>query len=346
MRRCPSGNSVSEVGIHALSWVVKLCSRWPSWLDPRASPSRSSLSPRRGRGHRAGASGEAQTVCARTSRQGRTVAAQARKHPDRRGQALHPFLESAYSGGGFALGAGYMQHVSPFNFVDVRGSYSLSNYKRAEIEFVAPRIFHRRGELSLLGGWREATQVGFRGLGDRLAERQPGELRVHPSLRVGTAHTLAGPQVPPARRRPRVDEVVAGPGQGRFPSVDTVYTPATLPGLGRRGDLRPHPGHAGHRLAHLARLLATRRGLHRHRARLQRSRQRLRLPSGRLRADPALPVLREAWVFSFRALASTTIEKGGQEMPFFMLPYLGGSSTLRGYHEPALPRSEQPAPSG
>src|SRR5687768_3633803 len=36
---------------------------------------------------------------------------------------LHPFFESAYSGGGFAVGAGYAQHVTAYNFVDVRGSY-------------------------------------------------------------------------------------------------------------------------------------------------------------------------------------------------------------------------------
>ena len=28
---------------------------------------------------------------------------------------LHPFFESAYSGGSFALGAGYTQHVSSYN---------------------------------------------------------------------------------------------------------------------------------------------------------------------------------------------------------------------------------------
>jgi len=32
----------------------------------------------------------------------------------------HPFFESAYRGGGLALGAGYMQHVNSFNFLDVR----------------------------------------------------------------------------------------------------------------------------------------------------------------------------------------------------------------------------------
>src|SRR6185369_9649489 len=37
----------------------------------------------------------------------------------------HPYFQNAYRGGGFALGAGYMQHVSAYNFVDVRGSYSV-----------------------------------------------------------------------------------------------------------------------------------------------------------------------------------------------------------------------------
>jgi len=57
----------------------------------------------------------------------------------------HPFLENAYRGGGFALGVGYMHHVSPYNLLDVRGSDSIRNYRRTEVEFMAPRMFHRRG---------------------------------------------------------------------------------------------------------------------------------------------------------------------------------------------------------
>ena len=62
---------------------------------------------------------------------------------------------------GFTLGVGYAHHVSPYNMLDVRGSYTILGYKRVEAEFTAPRLFHRRGALSLLGGWREATQVGL-----------------------------------------------------------------------------------------------------------------------------------------------------------------------------------------
>src|SRR5262249_54584218 len=80
----------------------------------------------------------------------------------------HPFFTSAYSGGGFTLGAGRTAFVSGYNFLDARASWTFKNYKRVEAaggELVARRIFNRRGRLSVLGGWREATQVGFYGIG-------------------------------------------------------------------------------------------------------------------------------------------------------------------------------------
>ena len=77
----------------------------------------------------------------------------------------HPFFDSAYSGGGFTLGVGHASYLSAYNYLDVRGSYTITGYKRAEAEFVAPRMFNRRGHLSVLAGWREATQVGFYGIG-------------------------------------------------------------------------------------------------------------------------------------------------------------------------------------
>jgi len=247
------------------------------------------------------------------------------------GGHLHPFFESAYSGGGFAFGAGYTQHVSAYNFVDVRGSYSLSNYKRAEVEFVAPRLFHRRGELSLLGGWRDAPEVAFDGLGidtskdDRTTYRlqrpyASGLLTLWPTrryllLRGGVEWTRWSQE----------------PGLGRFPSVDTVYTPATLPGLGADPtylhtqatvgfDWRTSPGYS------------RRGGYYGITGHDYNDRDSaFGFQQVDYEAIQHVPVLRETWVFSFRALARTTIDKGGQVMPFFMAPYLGGSSTLRGY---------------
>jgi len=77
----------------------------------------------------------------------------------------HPYFENAYTGGGFAAGAGYLLHTGAYSTLDLRGSYSVSSYKLAEAEFNSPRLFDRRGELKVLGGWRDATEVPFYGIG-------------------------------------------------------------------------------------------------------------------------------------------------------------------------------------
>jgi outer membrane protein assembly factor BamA len=45
-----------------------------------------------------------------------------------------------------------------------------------------------------------------------------------------------------------------------------------------------------------------------------------------------IPLLRETWVLSFRGAVSTTGTKTGQQIPFYMLPSIGGGSSLRGYN--------------
>jgi hypothetical protein len=244
---------------------------------------------------------------------------------------LHPFFESAYAGGGFALGPGYTQYVSAYNFVDARGSYSMANYKRAEIEFVAPRLFHRRGELSLLGGWRDATEVGFYGLGTDTSDDDRTSYRFKRPYASGLLSLRPKRRYLLLRGGLEWTKWSQEPGLGRFPSVDTVYTPATLPGLGADPtyvhtqasvgfDWRTSPGYSrrggyygitGHDYNDRDKAFGFRQIEY--------------------EAIQHFPILRETWVLSFRARAMTTLDKSDQQVPFFMLPYLGGSSTLRGY---------------
>jgi hemolysin activation/secretion protein len=44
-----------------------------------------------------------------------------------------------------------------------------------------------------------------------------------------------------------------------------------------------------------------------------------------------IPILREAWVVSLRARAETTQGKDDQQVPFYLLPSLGGGNSLRGF---------------
>jgi len=243
----------------------------------------------------------------------------------------HPFFDNAYSGGGFTLGAGHASYVSAYNFIDIRGSWTILNYKRIEAEFVAPRIFQRRGRLSVLGGWREATQVGFYGIGTNTVQgdrtnylfNQPyasALLTVYPNRRVlmlqGGAEFSRWSQEP---------------GEGSYPSVETKYTPQTLPGLGAKVtylhtqggvglDWRTSPGY-------------TRRGgfvsatLHDH----HDSDDKFGFQMMEYQAIEHIPILREAWVLAFHGRVQNAFDKDGQQTPFFMLPSVGGGSSLRGY---------------
>jgi len=121
------------------------------------------------------------------------------------------------------------------------------------------------------------------------------------------------------------------PSKGDIRSVETVYTSATLPGLGTTTtylhsqgtvglDWRTSPGYS-------------RRGgfygvsLHDY----ADKDERLGFRQIDYEAIQHIPILREAWVISLRAIARTTQAKDGQQVPFFLLPYVGSGSTMRAY---------------
>jgi hypothetical protein len=243
----------------------------------------------------------------------------------------HPFFESAYYGGGVTVGAGYAHHVSPYNLLDVRGSYTILGYKRIEAEFTAPRLFHRRGSLTLLGGWREATQAAFYGIGmgtsldDRtdFDFRQPygsGILTLWPTRRLLML-----------RGGLELSQWSLRPGEGTVPSVETVYTPATLPGLGTKTTYLHSQGTAG--LDWRTSPGYSRRGgfygvsLHDY----ADKDERFGFRQIDYEAIQHIPILREAWVISLRGIARTTYTKTDQQVPFFLLPYVGSGSTLRAF---------------
>jgi hypothetical protein len=75
----------------------------------------------------------------------------------------HPFLESAYRGGGVAVGAGYQRFVSAYNFVDARQLHGNRLSGRGRVR----RAAVVRSTRTLVAARRlgEATQVGYFGVG-------------------------------------------------------------------------------------------------------------------------------------------------------------------------------------
>jgi surface antigen Omp85-like protein len=243
----------------------------------------------------------------------------------------HPFLENAYRGGGFAAGAGYTFHPSEYGTLDVRGSYSIRSYKLAEAEFISPRLFNRRGDLTVLGGWRDATQVGFHGVGMNTSSGDRtnyGFEQPYGSALLTIRPTRGLFMVRGGFEASKWD---LKSGEGTYPSADQVYTPESLPGLGTTTtflhtqatvgvDSRPAKAYArrggfygvtGHDYTDQDDALGFRQVDY--------------------EAIQHIPVLRETWVVSLHGLVKTAWDKGDQAVPFYMLPSLGGGSTLRGF---------------
>jgi hypothetical protein len=248
------------------------------------------------------------------------------------GVNVHPFFDNAYAGGGFTLGAGYAHRVSSYNIVDFRGSFTFKGYNRLETAFMAPRLFNRRGSLTVIGGWRNATQVGFYGIGNantsvhdraNYSFTQPygsAALTLFPTRKL---FLMAGAL--------DVAKWDVGSGKGSAPSVDAVYTPATLPGLGATPtyvhaqgtiglDSRPSPGYArrGGYYGITFEDYHDTDGLYGFR-------------QTDYEAIQHIPLGRDAWVISLHGLLALANAANDQVVPYFMLPSLGGGSSLRGF---------------
>jgi len=215
--------------------------------------------------------------------------------------------------------------------VDVRGSYSVERYKLAEAEFSAPRLFHRRGRLSVVGGWRDATQVGFYGLGSQSSLSQRSNYAFEQPY--GGARLTMWPTRRLFIVRGGIDVArwsLKDP-LGRPPAVQDVYTPATLPGLGPVTTYRHTEGTVGVD-TRLSDAYARRGGFYGVTGHdYTDTDDRFGFRQVDYEVIQHIPILRESWVISLRGLASTTWEKNGQEIAFFALPSLGGGSNLRGF---------------
>ena len=145
----------------------------------------------------------------------------------------HAFWQNAYSGGGFTVGAGYLRHVSAYNLLDVRASITPSGYKRIEVA-----VLHAakssgaaaRCRCSAAGAKRRRSASTDSA---KSADREPRQLRLPAAVSSGDARGLPDARaIRAARRRRGRRSGSRGRAKATVPSVDTVYTPATLPGLG------------------------------------------------------------------------------------------------------------------
>ena len=203
----------------------------------------------------------------------------------------YPAFGSIYEGGGLAGGAGYRRYIGYDSFVDVQAMYSIASYKQVKIVGSTPNHLHDRLDLSGTIAWLDATRVPFYGLGNDSALDDRTNFRLN-RTQVSGAATLHLVDWLRLTLDGGVDDYRQKAGQGRFRSIEEVFTPDTAPLLGRSPALSPRRI-VGHRLVDAdARLQPARRprAVRLRRVRPAPGRERhLRHRAHRSRATPAHP---------------------------------------------------------
>ena len=231
---------------------------------------------------------------------------------------------------GLAPGVGYRRVLGDVARFNLRGAWSVRSYTLAEAVVEAP-LADERIVLSGRARWRDGNQLPYYGVGDGSSKDQ----------RTGYAMQIVDAGGSATFWPSRWFSIGAGAsallietsvGKGRFPSIETSFDPTTAPGLESSPDYlhsnaiiaidwRESPGY-------------TRSGGY-YAVTLNRYDDRSdgRFTFNQVDADVRqfIPVLNEHWVIALRGLVSITDTKAGQEVPHFMLPRLGGSTTMRAY---------------
>lgn len=226
---------------------------------------------------------------------------------------VYTFIGSAFEGGGLAVGPGYRRTYGDSGTINAHAAWSIKNYRAAEMSVGLPELARGKVTFSVGGRWLDAPDVAFYGAsrderhGFGYTTTSAGaSARVQPfkQLAFGGGFDLVSAEAtsPLDSAASSLDVTY---GQSRvFVEVDTRATPGYTTGGGfYRADLTDYRDTDGGRYSF----------------------QRVDLEAQRF-----IPIFRDSSVIALRGLVSTTTAGDDHEVPFFLMPALGGH-TLRGY---------------
>jgi hypothetical protein len=242
----------------------------------------------------------------------------------------YPYFGSIFTGGAVAVGAGYRLPFRDTGQIELEGAISYRLYKKIDLKVDLPRMMDGKLRVRTRGLWLDATKVNFFGVGNDTPEDAKSTFRFSPL-------TLQALATYDATRWLSVgggaDYIVNDLGKGRTaPSIEEVFTPGTVPGLGAEPnyligrtfvdvDTRPHAGYSttgGHYRADYSYFS-------------DRDNGQLSFRRFDAEASQLIPILRANWVIALRGLVTVTGTADGRDVPYFLLPTLGNSRDLRGY---------------
>jgi hypothetical protein len=222
---------------------------------------------------------------------------------------FYTFFGSAMSGGGFAAGPGYRGRFADSGRFDMHAAWSIRNYKALDATVHLPDLFENRLTIDAGGNWVDAPAVAFYGIGNTSDGNHHDY--AYRATTAGASARLQGSRF-----------VAAGAGVDVLAIEATGVSPTyRRDRLFAEFDWRTSSSYTRHG------------GLYRIDWSDYQDMSASRASFRRIDAevDQFVPILRENWVIAMRAATSNTDTASGNEVPYYLLPDLGGGHTLRGY---------------
>jgi hypothetical protein len=250
-------------------------------------------------------------------------------------EGIYPKLGSLTTGSGFAFGAGFRN--SPVfkrnGTLDVWAAGSIKKYWALEVRAMFPQLANGFLFAETWATRRAYPQEDYFGLGpDSLRSDETSfalnrtifgaraGVRPLPLLAIGGGVQHLRPSV--------------GPGEDSgVPSIEVLFGPTTAPGLDRQPKYLVTSGFIT--VDYRQPLNARRGGWYRLEFSRYSDRDFDTYSFDRVDIDlrQYVPFLAERRVIAGRAYISTSSAEAGQIVPFYLMPYLGGNDTLRGFRE-------------
>jgi outer membrane protein assembly factor BamA len=248
------------------------------------------------------------------------------------GDGLFPLIGGITSGGGLGFGGGYRRHLFDYGAVfEVSAVASPKGYQEAAVKFAHQRLLKDRLEIGGDFTYRSFPQEDFYGLGLASLDTNRVSYAIEGTDTALFAAVRPRPWLTGGTRVGLLSTTLAGGTDSRFPSIESNFFEATAPGFETQPDYlytevfadvdtRDEVGNP-------------RSGTH-HRVSWVRYDDDLGAFSfSRLTAEANhfFPVFDKKRVFLVRAKAALSEPVAGNTVPFFLMPTLGGSHTLRSH---------------
>lgn len=251
--------------------------------------------------------------------------------PDSRHDGFYPQMGGMITGSGLSLGPGFRQRMFGDRAVlDVSAALSWKRYRAINAQMTWPRLMGERLSLGAQAAYHDFTRVNYFGIGNASNEDDRTDYRIQNVDALGFATVHATSWLSVTGRAGMLRRLEIEPGTSSlYPSIGERFDDLTAPGLDRQptfihadvsidADTRDVPGYP------------SRGGRYRLMTAAFHDRSFGEYSFRRVEADAAqyIPIGRSVLAFRGRLDVS---QDGGREIPFYLLPSLGGANSLRGY---------------